>query len=248
GVTDPGSKLRPTTLQPALDPSDLAAKPFGARKGKRALALVGIAAVVLVASLLASRYFTGGAPELEVGTTRQLTNETGLEVTPAFSPDGKMIAYAAGQPGRTSIMVRQISGGDAIRLATGLAPRFSADGSKLVYVDSAGIATVPVFGGTPQRLVANPENQYTMSPAWSHDGKSLAYAQVRAIGGFGSIWIANADGSAPLKIRDANEPHDISWAPKDDRLAFVEGNLLYVYSGVQFGNIAPSTVWVAGRD
>jgi TolB protein len=107
---------------------------------------------------------------------------------------------------------------------------------------------VPVLGGTPQRLIPNPEKQYVASPAWSHDGKSLAYAQVRAIGGFGSIWIANADGSEPRKMRDANEPNAISWSPNDDRLAFVEGNLLFVYSGVQFGNLAPSTVWVANRD
>src|SRR5207244_1103225 len=115
---------------------------------KRTIALVGIAAALLVGSLIAGRYLTAGAPEFEIGTTRQLTNESGLEITPAFSPDGKMLAYAAGQPGRTSIMVRQISGGDAIRLANGLAPQWSPDGSKLVYVDSAGIATVPVLGGT----------------------------------------------------------------------------------------------------
>lgn len=219
----------------------------GPRNRNRTFTLVGIAAVVLVGSLLASRYLTGVEPRFEVGTTSQLTNESGLEITPAFSPDGKAIAYAAGHPGGTSIMVRQISGGDAIRLANGLAPQWSPDGSKLVYVDSAGIAMVPVFGGTPQRLVRNPDNEYTVSPAWSHDGKFLAYAQVRTIGGFGSIWIANADGSDPRMIRETNEPYALSWSPNDDRLAFVEGNLLFVYSGVQFGNIAPSTVWVVGR-
>ena len=240
---------RPTVLVDAIptptDPSFAAVPP---KKGGKVWVLVGIAAVLLIASLIASRYLTAGAPEFEIGTTRQITNEAGLEITPAFSPDGKMLAYAAGQPGRTSIMVRQLGGGDALRLATGLAPQFSPDGSKLVYVDSAGIAVVPVLGGTPQRLIPNPESQYSASPAWSHDGKFIAYSQVRAIGGFGSIWIANADGSEPRKIRDANEPNAISWSPKDDRLAWIEGNLLYVYSGVQFGNIAPSTMWVAERD
>lgn len=212
------------------------------------IALVATAAVLLVASLIASRYLTGGEPQFEIGTTRQLTNESGLEITPAFSPDGKMIAYAAGRPGRTSIMVRHISGGDAIRLANGLAPQWSPDGSRLVYADSAGIAAVPVLGGTPQRLVRNPEKEYSVSPAWSHDGKSLAYAQVRTIGGFGTIWIANADGSQPRKIRESSEPNALAWSPNDDRLAFVEGNLLFVYSAVQFGNIAPSRLWVIGRD
>ena len=247
-VTGP-SPGRPTVLVDAIptptDPSIAASAP---RKRGKVLWLVGIAAVLLVASLIASRYLISGAPEFEIATTRQITNEAGLEITPAFSPDGKMLAYAAGQPGRTVITVRQINGGDAIRLANGLAPQWSADGSKLVYVDSAGIAVVPVLGGTPQRLIPNPENQYSASPVWSHNGKSIAYAQVRAIGGFGSIWIANADGTSPRKIRDANEPNAIAWSPNDDRLSWVEGNLLYVYSGVQFGNIAPSTVWVAESD
>jgi len=215
---------------------------------RKTVALIAVAAAVLIASLIASRYLTGGEPRFEVGSTRQLTNDLGLEITPAFSPDGKMIAYAAGSPGRTSIMVRHIGGGDAIRLADGLAPQWSPDGSRLVYADTAGIATVPVLGGTPQRLVHNPEKEYSVSPVWSHDGKHLAYAQVRTIGGFGSIWIANADGSAPRKVRETNEPNALSWSPKDDRLSFVEGNLLYVYSAVQFGNIAPSRVWIINSD
>ena len=230
----------------ATEPAPVPARVSGTRR--RTLVLVGVVAVVLVASLIASRYLSGGEPEFEVGTTRQLTNESGLEITPSFSPDGRMIAYAAGQPGRTRIMVRHVSGGDAIELASGLAPQWSPDGSKLVYADTAGIAVIPVFGGTPQRLVKNPEKEYSVSPVWSHDGKYLAYAQVRAIGGFGTIWIANADGTQPRKVRDTNEPHAISWSPTDDRLAFVQGNLLFVYSAVQFGNIAPSTTWVVNRD
>src|SRR5690349_2310674 len=251
-----GSNLSPpaagAVAMPTLDDASPQREPAIASsapsKRRRALALVGLIAVLLGGSLIAARYLTGGDPRFEIGTTRQLTNETGIEVTPAFSPDGNMIAYAAGQPGRTSIMVRHISGGDAIRLADGLTPQWSADGSRLVYADTAGIASVPVLGGTPQRLVRNPEKEYAVSPAWSHDGKFLAYAQVRTIGGFGTIWIANADGSNPRKIRDTNEPYALAWSPNDDRLVFVEGNLLFVYSAVQFGNLAPSRVLVINRD
>ena len=233
--------LRPTILTPVVEQE----KPGNRR---RTVALVGIAALLLAVSLLASRYLTGREPQFEVTATSQLTHDPGIEVTPAISPDGKMLAYAAGEPGRTSIMVRQISGGDAIRLASGLAPQWSPDGSRLVYVDSAGIATIPVLGGTPQRLVTNPEKEYSVSPAWSHDGKSLAYAQVTTLGGFGSIWIANADGTQPRKIHNTKEPYSLSWSPNDDRLAFVQGNILFVYSGIQFGNMAPSSIWVINRD
>ena len=237
-----------TTPQEAVRVAEPALKVRAPSRRRRALTLIGIVAVLLAGSLIAARYLTGGESRFEIGTTRQLTNETGLEITPAFSPDGNMIAYAAGQPGRTNIMVRHIGGGDAIRLAEGLTPQWSPDGSKLVFADTAGIAAVPVLGGTPQRLVRNPDKEYTVSPTWSHDGKHLAYAQVRTIGGFGTIWIANADGTNPRKIRETNEPSALAWSPNDDRLAFVEGNLLYVYSGIQFGNIAPSRVLVVDRD
>ena len=158
-----------------------------------------------------------------------------------------MLAYAGGEPGHTSIFVRQVSGGEAIRLARGLAPQWSPDGSKLVYVDSAGIAMVPALGGSPQRLIRRSEKEgFPISPTWSHDGKSLAYSAVLT-GGADAIWIANADGSEPRKIM-ARFAHSLSWSSDDSRLAFVGENLEHVYGTDQFGNIAPSTLWIVGRD
>ncbi len=219
-----------------------------ARTRRKAIVFSAVAAVLLVGSLLASRYLTGNRTAFEVGATNQITNEPGVEITPAVSPDGKMLAYAAGEPGRTSIFVRQLNGGEAIRLAIGIAPQWSPDGSTLVYVDSGGIATVPALGGAPRRLVSNPRREFAASPVWSHDGKVLAYTEILANGVTGGIWLANADGTEPRKILETKEPHSLSWSPGDDRLAFVSGNVLFVYSGAQFGNIAPSEVWVVGRD
>ncbi|HEY1952446.1 MAG TPA: protein kinase, partial [Gemmatimonadaceae bacterium] len=210
----------------------------------------GIAAAILLASLIASRYLTGNRPEFEVAATGQVTNDPGIEITPALSPDGKMLAYAGGEPAHTSIFVRQVSGGEAIRLASGRAPQWSPDGSKLVYVDSAGIASVPALGGTPQRLVDRPGlvnreagvTNVATSPAWSHDGKSLVYAAQD------TIWISNADGIDKRMLLAAQAPHSISWSPDDTRLVYVQGNSAFVYATAQFGNIAPSTLWIVGRD
>ena len=217
---------------------------------KKTLVFAAVAALLLAGSLIASRYLGGSRQEFEVGATEQITNDPGIEITPALSPDGKLLAYAGGEPSHTSIFVRQVSGGEAIRLANGRAPQWSPDGSKLVYVDSTGIAMVPALGGSPQRLITGsagaqgrPDvSQLATSPAWSHDGKSLAYTEGPA------IWIANADGTEPRKIMTSKEPHSLSWSPDDGRLAFVEGNLAFVYATDQFGNIAPSTLWIVGRD
>ena len=227
----------------------VAAAPVRGRRGK-VLVFGGIVAVLLFGSLIAGRYLNANRPEFEVAATQQVTNDPGIEITPALSPDGKMLAYAGGETSHTSIYVRQVSGGEAIRLASGRAPQWSADGSKLVYVDSAGIASVPALGGTPQRLVDRPGlvnreagvTNVATSPAWSHDGKSLVYAAQD------TIWIANADGIDKRMVSAARAPHSISWSPDDSRLAYVQGNSAFVYATAQFGNIAPSSLWIVGRD
>ncbi|HEV7837724.1 MAG TPA: protein kinase, partial [Gemmatimonadaceae bacterium] len=225
--------------------SQAVATPAPAQAGgvrKKTIVFGGIAVAVLVASLIASRYLGGTRQEFEAGATEQITNDQGIEITPALSPDGKMLAYAGGEPDNTSIFVRQVSGGEAIRLANGRAPQWSPDGSKLVYVDSAGIETVPALGGSPQRLIRRPQGVVVTSPIWSHDGKWLAYTEGPA------IWIANADGTGAQRIITAKESHSISWSPDDSRLVFVEGNRSFVYATDQFGNIAPSTLWIVGKD
>jgi TolB protein len=108
---------------------------------------------------------------------------------------------------------------------------------------------VPALGGSPQRLAIYTEKGFPISPSWSHDGKSLAYAMAPVSDTTGSgIWIANADGTEPHRILAAKAPHSVSWSPDDGRLAFVEGNGEFVYGTDQFGNIAPSALWIVGRD
>lgn len=216
---------------------------------KKIAVFAGVAAFLLLGSLIASRYLGGNRREFEVGATQQITNDPGIEITPALSPDGKLLAYAGGDPTRTSIFVRQVSGGEAIRLTSGRgrAPQWSADGSKIAYVDSAGIAMVPALGGSPQGLIRWDGKTLPISPSFSHDGKLLAYASAFDSGSKG-IWIANADGSERHKILAVKEAHSLSWSPDDSRIAFVDGNLGFIYATDQFGNIAPSTVWTVGRD
>jgi Tol biopolymer transport system component len=209
---------------------------------KKNLVFAGVAAVLLVGSLLAGKYLGGSGREFDAGATVQITNDPGIEITPALSPDGKLLAYAGGDPTNTSIFVRQVNGGEAIRLAGGRAPQWSPDGSKLVFIDSVGISMVPALGGSPQLLIRRAEADFLTSPVWSHDGKLLAYTVNNA------IWLANSDGTEPRKLFTSDEPHSISWSPDDRRLAFVQGNFAFVYAWDQFGNIAPSTLWIVGSD
>jgi eukaryotic-like serine/threonine-protein kinase len=209
---------------------------------ERTLVFGAGAAVLLVGSLIASRYLGGNRPEFEISSIRQVTNDQGVEITPALSPDGKLLAYAGGDPSSTAIFIRPIDGGEAIRLTRGRAPQWSPDGTRIAYVDSTGsLATVSPRDRSPRRLVSR--FQYRLfSPVWSHDGKALVYTENDA------VWIADADGSAARKILTMKEPHSISWSPDDSRLVMVDGNRPFIFHSDQFANISPSTLWIAGRD
>jgi len=240
---------RPQTAQELREQLEIAALDSGSaraasrsamsnRKRRIALALIGIAAGILMVSLIASRYIGRSGDDFEFGETRQLTNDRGVEVMPAVSPDGRLIAYAGGVPAHMGIFVRQAKGGgEAIRLADGRAPQWSPDGSKIIYADSAGIAAVPALGGTPQRIVRGGDVPLR-SPALSHDGKQLAYA--RGV----NLFISNADGSNPRLVYGKAEVHGITWSPDDSKLAFTQGNVTFFYGVQEFENLGPSAVMI----
>ncbi len=210
---------------------------------KRAGVIGGVAAVVLLLALIAGKYL-GGESKYEMTDAAQLTNDAGASITPALSPDGKLLAYAGGNPSVPDIFVRQLSGGQPIRIGLGIDPQWSPDGSKLIFVNGEGIVEAPAFGGTPRLLVRHGGEFVTtlMSPAYSHDGKRIAYTDRL------SLIVANADGSNPKVIRKAYDPYAVAWSPDDSRIAFVSGNSWFVYGQSQFGNLSPSVIWVSKAD
>ena len=103
-------------------------------------------------------------------TPRSLTSSLGADSAPAFSPDGKWIAYVEGGPEPADgvypvnhVAVVPAAGG-APRALTGAldrnvsSPRFSFDGRALLFIledqGSEQLARVPLLGGAIERVVA----------------------------------------------------------------------------------------------
>ncbi len=123
-----------------------------------------------------------------------LTSSLGLEWDPAFSPDGKQLAFAwdGGKGGDFSIYLKLIGAGAPLRLTathgSDRAPAWSPDGRYIAFLRrSAGVTSIfviPALGGPERKLGDSagswlggaPGGHGWWSPklSWSPDGKFLA--------------------------------------------------------------------------
>jgi serine/threonine protein kinase/Tol biopolymer transport system component len=90
----------------------------------------------------------------------QQTFEGGMALMPTLSPDGKMLVYASDRSGEggLDLWVKQVAGGNAVRLVSGMGslsiPQFSADGTGVYYLGPQyEILSVSTLGGPSRKLV-----------------------------------------------------------------------------------------------
>ena len=138
-------------LLPAIE-SGLADGQAAAGDGRRpwiAAAVVGLALATIAALLLRDQSARG---MLVAGQTRQLTFDAGLELDPAISPDGQMLAYIAGGPEAGELFVKQRDGDRPVQPAPTLprpqrSPKWSPDGTRIALQTPTGIFVIPALGG-----------------------------------------------------------------------------------------------------
>ncbi len=123
----------------AKDESLLPFERAPATKRRRGPLFAAAAGVVTLIAAAAAAWFLWPAPHWTVESSRPFISTLALEGEPAFSPDGKMLAYTSG-PDTLSrkIYVRNVAGGDAIKV-TGdayddISPTWASDGVRLAYV------------------------------------------------------------------------------------------------------------------
>jgi serine/threonine protein kinase len=138
------------------------------RRWRRAIlvggGVVALAAAAAIGALVATQL--APAPSAAPHRIRTMTNFVGLEEFSSISPDGKMVAFTAAQDGRRQVFIRHLIGGPphAVTSDDGdhLSPRWSPDGSSLIYFSPAAsgqiqgtIYKIPALGGPRQRVMAS---------------------------------------------------------------------------------------------
>jgi tricorn protease len=124
----------------------------------------------------------------EKGDPRNLTNSPGAhDRSPAWSPDGKSIAYFSDEGGEYQLHVRAADGkGEPKTYALKGAgfyeePVWSPDSRKLTFVDnSMSLFWIELESGAVKKVASEPQygpaNLRRLRPAWSPDSKWLVYA------------------------------------------------------------------------
>ena len=167
---------------------------------------------------------------------------------PAWSPDGRRLAFVRGDPGgryarsRLSLYVVATNGGGVRRLAAcgdcGDVPdgelAWSPDSKWIAFTrqdehprDEAGIWLVRAAGGAAHRLTrCQPASCFDVEPSWSPDGDLLVFARWGSTpGAAGRLYTISRDGSGLSSIADGADPQ---WSPDGRRIAFDGPNGLSV--------------------
>ena len=169
-------------LKEESDSGALAGSAVSSAPGRRKSRLMwGLAAAVLLLALtgVALRFLR--PPLRPAPRTVPLTSYPGRQVTPAFSPDGKQVAFAwnGEKEDNFDIYVKLLDAGSPLRLTSNPAdetnPAWSPDGRYIAFCryvsDRVEIWMVPALGGAERKLG---ESEECGGLSWSPDGKFLA--------------------------------------------------------------------------
>ena len=146
------------------------------------------------------------------GRSSALIASSAAESAPAYSADGKSIAWVSTLSGAEEIWVGDASGGgrrQITKLAGAMRPQrigWSPDGGRILFESSTNgetaLEVVPVSGGSPKRVATGASDA-----SWSRDGKSIYYqsaAQIFKVGADGT----NARPLTDARRRSANTPEE----------------------------------------
>jgi Tol biopolymer transport system component len=210
--------------------------------------LAAIGAFWIVGRDQDSTLWSGGP--VVVGATRQLSGSDEIEMDPAISPNGELIAYSAGRGNSFRIVIRSLIS-DSVLPAPSFAqaqfhPQWSPDGSRLLYLTRDGVFVSSVNGGEPVRIAAPAEHKGVYSTsvpsmsqitgaAWSPAGDEIGVA-------YGGLLMGIAtDGRRRQIAAHAYELHWCDWS-FTGWIACASGNPHLTLFGPNLGNLAPSAI------
>ena len=207
---------------------------------------VAVVAVVAAVWVLVRVVLSGSSSPIPALTElERITTLPGLETEPTWAPDGRTVVYTSSQDGHLGLWMRQVDGGQALRLGTPgvdeAQPAYSPDGTQLAFVSARNrgghlgifsgarelvpylygrngdLFVMPALGGTVLKLA---DDAY--DPSWSPDGSRIAFRSTRD--GNWRLYIVSVGDQSVSRVAGV-EPRVVgpAWSPDGAWIAYVGG-------------------------
>jgi len=177
----------------------------------------------------------GGNPDIYVkligaGAPLRLTTDPAEDLSPAWSPDGRYLAFLRRSASENGVFIAPALGGAERKLGktepnlSRLA--WSPDGKFLALVDRPSpqdrdsIFLLSVEDGEKQRLTLPPESSGDISPAFSPDGETLAFIRSNSLTSEDLYLISTRGGEVRRLTADERRIHSLAWTADGSEIVF----------------------------
>jgi TolB protein len=152
---------------------------------------------------------------------KRFTVNRSLNILPAWSPDGRALAYVSYRQTFPDVFVASIFEGKSLNLTQGngqsFAPSFSPDGKRVAYASNrSGNFEIWVANadGTGARKITNSASSET-APTWSPTGAEIAFTSDRT--GAPQIYVMDSEGLNVRRLTTVGNWNDApAWNPSKE--------------------------------
>jgi TolB protein len=150
---------------------------------------------------------------------RRVTVNRSLNILPAWSPDGRSLAYVSYRLGTPEIFVASIFEGKSLNMTAGksgqaFAPSWSPDGKKVAFAANRSgnmeIWVANANGSDVKRLTNSAASE--TAPCWSPTGQEIAFTSNRS--GSPQVWVMDSEGLNVRRLTTVGNWNDApAWNP-----------------------------------
>jgi eukaryotic-like serine/threonine-protein kinase len=166
--------------------------------------LVGVTLALILGAAIAALRGAPARPDLGAYRFTPFATEAGWKGWPAWSPDGRTLAYVGEAAGLLQVFTRGLDASMAAQVTQSPRdcsdPFWSHDGARIYYISLAGMAqslwSVGAAGGAPELVLRN-----VSAAALTPDGKQLFLLREDQYQGnfFQSLWLSSPPGAEPKR-------------------------------------------------